>query len=101
MVGILACLVLQDRMVLELAQKVGTHRGQRDEPPVRSFERRSQQAQKALGRFRGYSRTVPPSDRWSAAPWLRAAWPPLSDPELGSAVLDRPPGLALPPSAAR
>lgn len=52
MVGVLTRLVLQDHMVLELAQKVGAQRGQRHEPPVRHFERRPQQAQKARGRFR-------------------------------------------------
>ena len=45
--------VLQHRMVLEFAEKVGAQGGDRHQPPVRRFERGPQQAQKARGRLRG------------------------------------------------
>jgi chorismate mutase len=51
MVRVLA--VLQHRMALEFAKKVGAQRGDRHELSVRRFERGPQQLQKARGRLRG------------------------------------------------
>ena len=51
MVRVLA--VLQHRMALEFAEKVGPQSGDRHEAPVRRFERGPQEPQKTRGRLRG------------------------------------------------